>query len=331
MNIHLKRLALATLALIVGLLLIEACANIYMRMVRDQGRLFREDTVLGWRPLSNLTLYRTNADGNRWFMQTNEEGFRGELTWAPNAEHRVLIVGDSFAFGEGINVEERFDLLLSKKHPRWSFVNIGVMGWGTDQEILAADRYFKSLRAGDAVVLLVCGNDFFDNLRQSYSGRPKPWVELTPNGPSWHHPRLTVFTSLRDKSYLVALLLIALANEQNEASASEILKSLRITEAILSPAIDRLSAHGVEVILAHHRDFEMQDTDGLDRLEVDRFWNRLCGGPRRHCISLDDQLSPSSNDLLFSDYHWNQAGNKLVANILDQAITKAFEQETGTP
>jgi len=71
----------------------------------------------------------------------------------------VLVLGDSFAFGEGVALERRFDRLVQAKHPSWSAVNLGVMGYGTDQQLIAARRRTGELQSGDAIVLLTYRNN----------------------------------------------------------------------------------------------------------------------------------------------------------------------------
>ncbi len=100
---------------------------------------------------------------------------RSPSVWDPNAQTRVLIVGDSFAFGEGVNIDDRFDLIIRRQNPAVSIVNVGVMGYGTDQQMIAARPYLRTLRADDILIVLTHQSDFFDILRRKFSGRSKPW------------------------------------------------------------------------------------------------------------------------------------------------------------
>ena len=126
--------------LIFGLLIAELLAQLYAYQIAKQGKLFRPDPELGWVLLPNLDLVRANADGQTWRIETGPEGLRGPVHWKPDASRRVLVAGDSFAFGQGVELEERFDRLLANRRPDTTFVNLSVMGYGTDQQILAVRR-----------------------------------------------------------------------------------------------------------------------------------------------------------------------------------------------
>lgn len=100
-------------------------------------------------------------------VQTNSLGFRDEEP--PAAQPGVLNVvfaGDSFTFGHGVQVADRFDSLL-EKHLREAGrpvrgINVGVNAWGT----LQATRYLQAnlgLLSPDVVVLTFCENDPHDD------------------------------------------------------------------------------------------------------------------------------------------------------------------------
>ena len=104
-------------ALVCTLVLLELGAQFTVRHVLQHGRLFQADPVLGWKPIPNLSLVRRNAAGEPWLIQTNENGFRGAGDWRVPAERRLLILGDSHAFGEGVNLQDRFDAWISRQMP----------------------------------------------------------------------------------------------------------------------------------------------------------------------------------------------------------------------
>lgn len=100
-------------------------------------------------------------------VRTNALGFRDEEP-APKQDGvpTVLFAGDSFTFGHGIAVEQRFDYRLEEKlraagRPM-RLINVGVNAWGT----LQATRYLADhldTFAPDIIVLTFCENDPHDD------------------------------------------------------------------------------------------------------------------------------------------------------------------------
>lgn len=101
------------------------------------GHYYKYDPVLGWKNIPNwssTTFGRT--------LTINAHGLRGSLrhyTATPNAR-RILILGDSFAWGYGVADSEIFteqlETLLKPDDTQWQVINAGVSGWSPDQEYL---------------------------------------------------------------------------------------------------------------------------------------------------------------------------------------------------
>jgi lysophospholipase L1-like esterase len=109
----------------------------------------------------------------------NAKGFRGPLPeTTSDARLRVLLLGDSITFGTGVDDHETFAVQLAAHAPRVEALNLGVSGYGTDQELLLLEHEGLALRPA-AVVLNVCvGNDVFDNALPVYlydGVTPKPY------------------------------------------------------------------------------------------------------------------------------------------------------------
>jgi hypothetical protein len=89
--------------------------------------------------------------------------------------------GDSITFGYGVRDGETFSAVMESLDPRLEVVNLGVQGYGTDQELLKLEREGLTY-APDVVVLNVClANDLQDNAaaRSIYDGiYPKPYFRL---------------------------------------------------------------------------------------------------------------------------------------------------------
>jgi hypothetical protein len=114
----------------------------------------------------------------------NDAGFRGPVWGTATAgRRRVLLLGDSLTFGTGVEDGETFTARLRERAPRFQPLNLGVSGYGTDQELLLLEREGLALEP-EVVVLNVCvGNDIFDNASPVYiydGATPKPFFTAAP-------------------------------------------------------------------------------------------------------------------------------------------------------
>lgn len=98
---------------------------------------------------------------------TNDLGFRTVATTPkPTGVKRIVVVGDSWAFGDGVHYEETFarqlETLLNRKGDAWQVYDLAMPGWNTANEIAALHTYFSRLQP-DAVVLCPTSNDIDDS------------------------------------------------------------------------------------------------------------------------------------------------------------------------
>jgi hypothetical protein len=118
-------------------------------------------------------------DFGQW-ATVNRMGYRGrEHDYrAAAGRTRVLLLGDSIAYGAGVKDGETFSMLLEARHPQLDVVNLAVGGYGTDQELIQLDRVGLRYHP-DVVILNFClFSDFVDNaLSQALfdARQPKPF------------------------------------------------------------------------------------------------------------------------------------------------------------
>jgi len=114
-------------------------------------------------------------------VRVNAQGFRGRdfaRSKGPGTK-RVLLLGDSFGFGVGVDeshvVTSRLEDLvnadpeLNRGEPV-DVLNLSVSGYSTDQEILTFESDGAPLDP-DVVILLMCDNDFDGNMESFMYGR----------------------------------------------------------------------------------------------------------------------------------------------------------------
>jgi hypothetical protein len=178
---------LAPLLLSVGtsavLLLIVAGAELLARwsapdyLARTRGfHVFSE--TYGWAPRQGASVV---IDGKR--VTFSARGFRGHDLPIPKAgdRTRVVVLGDSIAFGLDVSDDETFTHVLDARDNGIEAANLAVQGYGPDQELLVLMN--EGLRLDpDVVVLAFClANDLADAVLpvSLYDGRtPKPRFRL---------------------------------------------------------------------------------------------------------------------------------------------------------
>ncbi|MFH1038927.1 MAG: hypothetical protein V1789_09715 [PVC group bacterium] len=137
------------------------------------------DPHLGWvnKPGVSGTSYGPDSRVSR--LEINSRGLRErDIGYQkPAGAKRIAVLGDSFAWGYGLKPEERFSDILDRDFPATQVINMGVMGYGTDQECTLFER--EGIKYGpDLVILLVHDTDIFHNgLRANY-GKAKPYFTL---------------------------------------------------------------------------------------------------------------------------------------------------------
>src|SRR5215469_10279087 len=214
------RMPLHWTALLVGVLAVAAVAaevslRLYASYVTKRVHLFRSDAQTGWSNASNLLTTRINAAGEEWSIRTDQNGQR-LIAQNPRARHRILILGDSLSFGEGIDIKDRFDVKMLPSLPGTRVINAGTMGYGTDQEYVAFRNWKHLLQSGDTVLIVLNQSDYFDVLRQRFFGRAKPYFEKVDGSYVLRPPPIGLWERWSDRfrvASLVARLIEPVAHE----------------------------------------------------------------------------------------------------------------------
>jgi hypothetical protein len=175
-----RKFFLLLVSLILCLGLCEAVLRVFFRNslgpLNDERSLtYHYDPELGWFPIPNSTKQFT---ASRPITVThNSKGFRDQEP-AESNKPGIAFLGDSLVWGFDAEAGERFTDKLQAKHPEWRVYNLGVSGYGTDQEYLLLQRFFSEYHPR-VVFLLVCGdNDNEDNAWNIRGGYYKPFYTL---------------------------------------------------------------------------------------------------------------------------------------------------------
>lgn len=123
------------------------------------------DAELGW--VSNRSMPGVNA-----------QGFRDPRDFAalpPSASHeiRVLVLGDSFVWGVGVDPQQSMPRLLERElGERYLVFNLAAPGWGIDQMYLAYLRYVDQLNPQRVILAFI--DDDVDRVLEAW----RPWEGL---------------------------------------------------------------------------------------------------------------------------------------------------------
>src|ERR1700730_8325922 len=97
--------------------------------VCDRPELFQEFEPYGYRLWPSRTTKYTYPKENPRTLTviSNSAGFRSSREFnEPDKRMRVLVVGDSFVFGDGVEESERFTNVLESMQPDWRVDNLGM-------------------------------------------------------------------------------------------------------------------------------------------------------------------------------------------------------------
>lgn len=130
---------------------------------------------LGWFNRPGYRAVLQGPDENESVIAINSHGLREEEAGyeKPPDKKRIIVLGDSFAWGYGLKEEERFSDLLKGKFPGLQMINMGVVGYSTDQECVLLEKEGLKYRP-DTLLVLVHDTDIFHNALSANYGKKKP-------------------------------------------------------------------------------------------------------------------------------------------------------------
>ena len=146
---------------------------------KDAFDYFTFDDRLGWelKPGAEGRLASEEFDVA---IRINGRGERSDAevpTERTPGRRRIVVVGDSFTFGHGVEAAEAWPARLQALLPDTEVVNLAVTGYGTDQQLLRLEKRGLAYKP-DVVILGLFEGNVFRNLKHEQMGYPKPRFEL---------------------------------------------------------------------------------------------------------------------------------------------------------
>jgi hypothetical protein len=141
---------------------------------------YRHDAELGWAPVPNSE-FSVTAE-RPIHARHNSLGLR-DIEPVASGKPKILFLGDSFVWGNDVEVHERFTEHLREALRGHDIVNAGVSGYGTDQEFLLLKRLWDRIAPAVVVLMVTVVNDRWDNASSvRYDGYFKPYFATAPDG-----------------------------------------------------------------------------------------------------------------------------------------------------
>jgi len=324
------------------------------------GETFSEpDEIIGLR-------YRP---GSRWrFMHPeytaeyaiNEHGFRDTKPHPvpkPTGTIRVLLVGDSFTFGQGVNYHESWPAILEKRlheagYDHIDLVKAGIQGMDTRSEFILMQQLLEQYHY-DVIVVGFLINDLYTNTlyrvesneeRLEVQSASDSWLKFTKkifinnNREKTFHSlniakRMAIsFDSVYCKLYLATpnrggFLTVPLQPEQQ--------RKLEITKSLFEKIADFSHSAGKKLIVfSIPQQFQVlcydasQSLPGVDLTYYENYFSAL--SKKNHftwITSLNEFIDAKDNELFYRlDGHLTPYGNQIAADIFIKKIVPIIDE-----
>jgi hypothetical protein len=311
----------------------------------DRHFFFLHDEMLGWRHRPGAVALFKNA-----VVRINSAGLRDDELASPagESESRLMFLGDSQVFGDGVSFDDTFVQRLEREFRSLQSINGGVIGYGTDQQLLYFERDGEHL-APDLTIVGLNAYDLRDNISTRVrSGYIKPLFELVEGQLRLVNVPISKGSlvdraqrELRTRSHLYTLATQKWGGDGDADGdspggghkdlAREVFppdahmgKALDVTAAILSRLAARVKSRNARfavVFLPYDMDFV---GDGWYTERVDRMVHTLSQAGQRDGFAVFD-LRPylqDCHDLFIDRMHFNVEGHRLVASALKSLLVQ---------
>jgi hypothetical protein len=322
-----------TLAVVLGCVLsvalLELAARIFLPEWPPRGeeriKYWSYDETLGWSHQPGQK-GRFNHRDFSVEVSINSSGQRDdEYAVARSGKKRMLVLGDSFGWGFGVEHHQRFSELLEEEHPGWEIINASVSGYGTDQQLLYLRDSGVSFNP-DVVLLMFHESDLRNNINAMEYWYNKPYFSLDGAELHLHNtpvPRSTAKQELQrfllGRTYLGKIIYNRSGRLRQAISGSsaaagqefvtgdkrEILAASRdLTGGLIKSMKALLDGHGCRLLV-------VSVPMGENEKEFLRGLSQESDIPY---LALDAFFETTGTEVIFPhDGHWNAAGHRRAA------------------
>jgi hypothetical protein len=279
------------------------------------------DPTKGWIPKPNL---RDVKVFNNKILNTNSKGFRGKKDFPYTKEKlRILILGDSFTFGDEVSDDETYSYYLQEMLPHTEVINMGIHGYGHDQMLILLKEEGVKYQP-DIVILGFLPLDMSRNLFEfrdfakprfalesgqlTLTGTPVPRPEEILQW-DWTRPRIIdLFSLIRHK---VTKLSGLQKKEMEEITTAILTDMIRLSESI----------HAVPILAYLPRGREIAKDIAVT--EDESYMFSICKvNETAKCFSTRPYFAEkiAKGETFKSGGHWEPAGHLTVAEAIKQYL-----------
>ena len=294
-------------------------------IAEERAKLWVYDGLLGWAHMPNQRARFNHRDFSVEVV-INSQGMRdSEYSVERTGKRRMLVLGDSYGWGFGVEHHERFSEILENIHPDWEIINASVSGYGTDQEFLFLKAKGMPLKP-DVVLLLFYVNDFENNVHGEEYWHFKPYFVIEREQLKLHNvpvPKATINQQLEwfflgrtylgqklyfylDKNGLLGNRKIDIGNRDKGSGDEQRMND--VTYHLITSMNDLCKKSGSLFVLVSI------PLDARRRT----FLQKLADAEKIAYLPLDAPFESTLSRTEFPhDAHWNAKGHELAANAID--------------
>jgi len=298
----------------------------------DNSDLYQHDELLGWKHQPNQTSRFETIDFSVDVV-TNSRGLRDKeygLEKPPGIK-RILILGDSFGWGFGVEHGDRIDEIIESKYDDIEIINASIAGYGTDQQYL----YLKNrgiLYNPDLVVVMFYPNDVNNNSSKIQYQYEKPFFILEENSIKLTNvpvPELGFWSKaniyIMNRTYFIKKVIssfkyfvlnpLGLSNPQKSSYE----EALDITKSLLLKVDGYTSSNKIDLIVVFLPGPLKREplNKVLDELKDFAEYSEI------NHLSLKETFEDKQKEAYFeNNLHWNEYGHEIAAKQLELKLKK---------
>ena len=342
-------ISLIAISSIIGLVLSEYLINKFIpidkkRIIYDQTREvfqynkehIQYDSQTGFITKANFLVPFTNKEF-KTTVKTNHLGFRDDEASCQDPD--VLLLGDSFGFGWGVEKEESLESVLEKKS-KLKILNMSVSGYNNVQEIALLDKWMQTHSIKNkTIILMYYVNDMIDNIDTSginpIIDRTEDGIKISPvsikHYNNWISGAIANLSATLVKNfytmYYIRNLYYSLKN-LCKTTSRQITNNECLTGSetrVFGMILEKLNKISVEnnckIIITY-----IPYSPYLKKPRYSKeyfFLKYLMSNYNFDLVDLNNRMI--RNDYYLLDEHWNTKGHKKVAMILNEYLLKKYE------
>jgi hypothetical protein len=279
--------------------------------------LIEFDPDLGWRTASDLD---TAARADSVFrFTTDRQGWRATREFA---ESDVIVLGDSFAFGFGVDDDAHFANVTLRGGQRSAVKTVGAVAYNLVQEYLLLEQHAEQLAGKTVVWLIYVGNDISENLKPHLGKYRVPFLQTTGSPDDWivvtSHLKAEPWPWYTGDAHEVD------AHAELCCDTHDAQRAYASTRFLLGRVRDLCTQHDAELVVMGVPDPWDFDTAALRKhaphpssFDPDRPFAQLTSFCKELGLGFVDlRQHLDRRHYKAADNHWNEAGHRRVAEVI---------------